>query len=513
MKKILRNVRTVSKDDPTGLGAEVNILIDGSQIVEIEFKAEFPPNSRDVEDINCAGLLAIPGLVNGHFHSPANLMKGRLPSLPLEIFMLYEVPPLSDALPPDRMIYIRTMLGAIEMLKQGVTSVQDDAFFTPYPTPNSIDAIMSAYSDSGIRATVALDQPNIVEYEKYPFLRDLLPESKLREMERAPISSQDELMSLYDHLIDKWHGTQNGRLRAAVSCSAPHRVTEDYLGALSDISRNQEIPFYMHILETRVQRVFGDQQLGMSLVQYVYERGVLDHRCNVIHGIWLDDADLSAIADSGAVIAHNPVCNLRLGSGIMPFRKIRDFGIPICIGTDEALADDSINLWAAMKTAGLIHNVSDPDYATWPTADEILSCAQLGGARAMGLDGQIGMIAPGYQADIALLDLNEMAFTPLNDTQRQLVYCENGSSVRMTIVAGDIRVRDGKICGIDEEGIKREAREFAREFSNEMARAQRSAQELEPYYREMYRRAVATDVGMNRWAGSYSGKAGQTDVT
>ena len=498
MKKLFRNVMAIPAGKTDCICRDVNILIDGSRIVAVDAEAEFAPGTKGVEEFDGNGLLAIPGLINGHFHSSTNLMKGRLNSLPLELFMLYEVPPLGDTLPPDRMVYVRTMLGAVEMLRLGITSVQDDAFFTPYPSPGNIDAVLSAYSDSGIRATVALDQPNIVEYKKYPFLKDLLPENRMLGLETAPIPSSDELLALYGHLIDNWNGVQDGRIRAAVSCSAPHRVTEDYLGALFDISRNLDLPFYMHILETRVQRVFGDLQLGRSLVQYVQERGVLDHRSNVIHGIWLDEADLSVIAEKEAVIAHNPVCNLRLGSGIMPFRRIRDFGIPICIGTDEAIADDSINLWTAMKIAGLIHNITDAEYRDWPTVDEILSCVFTGGARAMGLEDQIGVLAPGYQADITLLDLNEIAFTPLNDVQRQLVYCENGSSVRMTMVAGKILFHDGRVCSVDEESIKQEAREFAHAYADELAKSQKSAAELEPYYREMYLRAATTDVGMNR---------------
>ncbi|MDE2913343.1 MAG: amidohydrolase family protein [Paracoccaceae bacterium] len=505
MRKLLRNVKVIPPESTGRNSREVNILIDRDKIVEVNPGAEFTPAIGDVEDLDCRGLLAIPGLINGHFHSSTNLMKGRLDGLPLELFMLHEVPPLGGSLPPDRMVYVRTMLGAIEMLKHGITSVQDDVFFVPFPSPGNIDAVMSAYSDSGLRATVALDQPNIVEYEKYPFLKDLLPANTRHRFETAPVPAADELLALYEHLIDNWNCTHDGRIRAAVSCSAPHRVTEDYLGSLSDISRNLELPFYMHILETRTQRVFGDSRFGRSILQYVHDRGILDQRCNVIHGIWLDDADISTIAEAGSVIAHNPVCNLRLGSGIMPFRRIRNAGIPVCLGTDEALADDSINLWITMKVAGLIHNITDPEYGNWPAADEILACVFRGGARAMGLEKLVGALAPGYQADIALLDLNEIAFTPLNDVRRQLVYCENGSSVRMTMVGGQILVRDGRVCSVDEEGIKGEAREFALAYADDLAVLQKTAAGLEPFYREMYLRAAATDVGMNRWGNAGTG--------
>jgi 5-methylthioadenosine/S-adenosylhomocysteine deaminase len=499
MGKIIRDAQVLTFDGEDREYSRANILIDPPNIVAVGPDAAFPPGTTEVEEIDGTGLLAIPGLINGHFHSPANLMKGRVPGLPLEVFMLHEVPPLSDRPPPARLVYIRTLLGALEMLKLGVTSVQDDAFFVPFPDPPTIDALMQAYADSGLRATAALDQPNVVEYDKYPFLRELLPEAVRRDMEAAPIQSTSELRDLYGHLIDNWHGSHDGRLRAAVSCSAPHRVTQDYFAMLSELSRSHEIPFYVHILETKLQRVFGDLTYGKSLVRYVHDLGFLDERMNVIHGIWLDDEDLDLIAQAGSVIAHNPVCNLRLGSGIMPFRKIRDAGIPICLGSDEMLADDTTNIWAVAKMAGLIHNIADPDYRTWPLAEEILQCLFQGGARAMGLENQVGAIAPEMAADIVLLDLNSLAFTPLNDIRRQLVYCETGSSVRMTMVAGQVVVQDGRVLSVDEEAIKAEARELAREHGPELARAAEAAQELEPYYREMYLKAAATDVGMNRW--------------
>ena len=493
MKTCLRNVRLLTMEGD----ASTDILIEDTRIAEIGRNL---PVVGVTQEIDGTGHLALPGLINGHFHSPANMWKGRLPGLPLEIFMLYEVPPLGDVVPSDRLVYVRTLLGAMEMLKLGITAVQDDAFFVPRPTPGTIDAILTAYRDAGIRATVALDQPNVVEYEKYPFLKDLLPGDILREMETAPRQRVEELLELYGHLIGTWHGAAEGRLRAAVSCSAPHRVTPDYLQALSQLSREHGLPYYMHILETRVQRVFGDAVLGRSLVRYVKDQGVLDRRCNVIHGIWLDDNDLADIAEAGAVIVHNPVCNLRLGSGIMPFRRIRERAIPVSLGTDEALADDTVNLWGAIKMAGLVHNLTDPDYRTWPAADEILDCVFAGGARAMGLEDRIGALEPGYQADITLIDLNGLAYTPLNDIRRQLVYGETGVNVRMTMVAGQVVMQEGQLLTVDEDAVKAEARDLAAAQAGDMAAAGGIAERLEPYYREMYMRSAATEVGMNRWA-------------
>jgi len=498
-RTVIENAHVLTCDAQWTEHARANILIENGDIVAVGPDARFEGEAPIEETIDATGLLAIPGLINAHFHSPANLMKGSLPGYPLEVFMLYEVPPLSDRPPPPELVRVRTLLGAIEMLKLGITAVQDDAFFTPYPDLPSIDALMQAYDDCGIRASAALDQPNVIEHEKYPFLYDLLPEDERRRIEAAPILPADELLALYDHLIDRWHGAAGGRLRAAVSCSAPQRVTEGYFAALSDLSRSHDLPFFIHILETKLQRVLGDQKYGKSLVQHVRDLGFLDHHVNVIHGIWIDEDDMAAIAEADAVIAHNPVCNLRLGSGVMPFRRIRDHGITVCLGTDEALADDSINLWSAVKMAGLIHNIGHVDYQAWPSAREILSCVFRGGARAMGLEQRIGCLAPGFAADIALLDLDSLAFTPLNDLERQLVYCEHGGSVRLAMVDGVVVMRDGRILSVDEAAIKSEARELMLEHEPILRQAAEHARTLEPYYRAMYLRAATSDVGMRRW--------------
>ena len=217
-----------------------------------------------------------------------------------------------------------------------------------------------------------------------------------------------------------------------------------YLQALGELSREFDLPYNMHILETRLQRVLGQERYDGSLVQYVNRMGVLDERSLVIHSIWVDEADLELMADSGCSVAHNPVSNLKIGSGVMPWRRIVDHGINMCLGTDESDVDDGINMWTTVKVAGLIHNIADPDYRHWPTATEILRAATQGGARAMQLD-HLGQIAPGSPADVILVDLDALPFMPLNDLRRQFVYCEPGAAVRTTVVAGRVVMDAGRV--------------------------------------------------------------------
>ena len=500
---IIRNARVLTLDAGDTEHSCASVVIEDGLIQSLHTGSTAAGGlGRSDREIDASGMLLMPGLINGHFHSSANHLKGSFDSLPLEIFMLYESPAESQPIAP-RAAYVRTMLAAMEMLRTGTTAVLDDAFFVPRPSLEIIDAVMQAYADVGIRATLALDEPNVPEIRKYPYLADLLPPHLKQAASAPPTMGTHDLLACYQHLIDRWHDAESGRLRAALSCSAPHRVTPEYFRALNDLSIRYELPMFIHVLETKVQRVFGDECLGgRSLVRYVDELGLLSDRLNIIHGIWLDEQDMDLIASAGSLIAHNPISNLRLGSGIMPFRALRKRGIPICLGTDEAITDDAVNMWNVMKFAGLIHNITHPDYLTWPTAHEILGCLVGGGVHAMRSPRPLGQVSPGYEADLVLIELDTLPFTPLNDLRRQLVYCENGSSVRMTLVQGRIVFDNGRVTTVEEAAIRSEARELsARASTAALGPGGYEASEWLPHYREMYLRAAARNVGLHRWAG------------
>jgi len=225
---------------------------------------------------------------------------------------------------------------------------------------------------------------------------------------------------------------------------------------------------------------------------------VLNERAHVIHSIWVDEDDMDLLAASGCSIAHNPLCNLKLGSGIMPFRALKDRGVNICLGSDEMCSDDSVNMWSVMKAGGLVHKITEPDYRRWPKAQEMLECATRNAAKAMRLEGVTGQIAVGMQADLILLDLDTFSFTPLNDLRRQLVFCENGSSLRMAMVAGEIVMENGKLSKLDEAELRAEIRAEWSEYQRQFAAVDHWARTLEPIYRAMYARTVREEVPMAR---------------
>jgi 5-methylthioadenosine/S-adenosylhomocysteine deaminase len=501
MTVLFREVLVYRHDAPGRVVGPTDVLVQASRITAIG-SCEVPVDARIVE--GHGHHLLVPGLINAHFHSPANHLKGAFRSLPLELFMLFESPPDEELRPTPREAYLRTMLAALEMLRTGTTAVQDDAFLMPTPEPDIIDAVLQAYADCGIRASVALDQPELAEADKLPFLADLAP-ADLHESVHAPAPMpRTQLLEMYDHLFRTWHGAAGGRLTAAVSISAPQRVSVDYFEALDELSRTYQVPLYAHALETKAQRVLANAHprfAGRSIVQYTADLGLLNERTNVIHAVWVDDNDLDLIAASGAVIAHNPVSNLRLGSGVMPFRAIRDRGIPVALGVDESICNDAVDMWNVVKTTGLIHNISGLDSDDWPTAAEVLDALWLGGAAAMLRNDELGTIIEGALADLALLDLHTPAFTPLNDVAGQLVYCQSGAGVVLTMVDGKIVAERGAITSVDETNLLDEARELFAAKQPALLRSRAGAQHLFPAYQQVVRKAAAVDVGMTRWVG------------
>ena len=482
-------------DAPGGANGPVDILIDRDTISSIA-PASDPRRPLRGEVIDATGMLVMPGLVNAHVHSSGLFNRGALENLPLELFMLWEVPPVAAPAPPLELYRARVLLGAIEMLKAGTTSVFDDPVFPPGASDDAIDAVMGAWRDAGMRATVGIYQPNKPPIRWLPWLSELLP-SDAREPFSLGRESED-ILGMYARFIERWHGTSDGRIRCAASCSAPQRSTDDYLTQLHAFAIDHDLPLVMHVYESKAQRVTGQLLYGGSLIRHVEQLGVLDDRSVVIHAVWIDDLDIHDLAGSGATVVHSPAGNLRCGSGLMPFRALARAGVPIALCTDEATVEDTSSMWSAARLAAQVHTLAGPAYEEWPVAHEILDAMTVHGARAMGLFGSVGVLRTGAQADLLLLDLSTSTYVPNVDVVRHLVHGEEGRSIRLVMVGGRVVVRDGVVLSLDEDRVLAEARDLAARHAEASRTVDAWAEHLRPAFEEVYRRAAATDVGFTR---------------
>lgn len=465
-----------------------DIAIEGNRIVRIAPHVETPADRV----IDGRGKLAVPGLVNAHLHSSEAHLRGRYHGRPLEMWGLDVFPLRSREIhrhPDPRFIYLRCMVAGIEALKNGATQLLDDVIQRVNPTFELYEAAFRAYDDLGIRAAVGASFVNRNFCDHTPYFEALLPPELAREIRAAPPQiAVDDYIALCDRLTRRFHGAAGGRLQFVMAPSAPPRCTDELMTRAKTYARDNGLLYSIHALETQVQHVTGLQQYGCSFIQHLDRIGVLDERTIIAHAIWVDDQDIETLARRGCTVSHNAVTNLRMASGILPWRKMHAAGVNLVLGTDSLTGNDSARLFDVIRVAGLIHNITDEEYETAPSAAQILWAVTGGGARALGRANAAGEIAEGRDADLVLFDLDTPAFSPLNDPYNQLVFAENGSSISHVVVAGEVVVEGGVCRRVDEKAILAEFRARCAEILPEHIAAEEESAPFRPAMRETYRR-------------------------
>ena len=472
-----------------------DLLIDKNTIAEIAQNIV----CEGAQQIDAGGKLIIPGLCNAHLHSDENIFKGRFDNLPLELWMLYTYPTLKYGPFSERFIYLRTMLGAIEMAKAGVTLAQDDVSEYPCSTLPGIGAVMNAYKDIGMRASVTTNLADKMWQDKIPYLPQVIPGEMLAEYPPAP--SREALCELVEEMVDRWH-TPGGMTNVVLAPVAPQRITDAFFLDMHRLSEKYKIPMHTHILETKLQSMTGPLYYdGQSIIEHIHQLGVMSEKLTIVHAVWMSERDIRLMGDAKVSVVHNPVSNLKLGSGIMPFRKLRDAGVNIALGTDGMSSIETQSIFEVMRMAALLHKVTHPDYKKWPTAKEIFTCATQGGARATLRQDHVGHLDLGMRADLNILNLKTLAFTPMGDPLNHLVYAENGSSIEKVMVDGRVIVDGGKVLTVDEDALLEELASCLPEFWTRYEQTKAWADKLFPYVDGIYQKSVAADIGLSRWSG------------
>lgn len=444
------------------------------------------------------GKLVMPGLVNAHTHSSETFLKGRYERMPLEIWLLYAYTYLSGGPVPDRLLYLRTLLLAMQSLKNGVTTLCDDFFD---PTAHSVERlgiVFQAYKDAGIRVNVSsavLDTPVL---DATPFGHEVFTAALRDQLKFGAPTSVSEYTAYCQEAFRQFHGQGEGRLRFAITPSAPQRCTTGMLQACHALAVQHGVPLHTHLLETRVQAVAGPMFYGKTLLAHMHDIGILDRHAALAHAIWITDTDIALMGQAGCAVVHNPLSNLKLGSGLAPVRKLLDAGVTVGLGTDGLSSNDSARVFDLVRFAALMHNGGGADPAQWLSAAEVLRMATLDGARTAMLDTVTGSIEVGKAADLVMLDLDNDNFLPRNDIVKQLAYGENGSSIELVMVAGNIVFRGGRLTTVREKDLWAELHELLPAYLEEHGRWEAANRVFEPYFSEVIRRCNAIDVGIRR---------------
>ena len=483
-------VLTLDPEDRVLVGEDV--LVEDERIARVGGRLTEADGPFD-RIIDASGRLVIPGLVNAHFHSYDRFHRGMWEGLPLELWLIHVSPMFQPHLSP-RGSTIRSQLCAAELLLNGTTACVDN-MHPPDLTAEALGPSIQGYVDAGIRVGAAPMMWNRPFTQTMPFLDTILPSPERDRVDRTP-PPLNAILDFHRRLVKDWDGRE-GRVRVVLAPAGPQRCTDELLRAFAAAAAAEGRPMHSHIVESKVQAVTGWELYGKSMIAHLRDLGVLSPRLTVIHGVWLSREDIAMIAEAGATVAHNPTCNLKLLSGVAPVPRLLDAGVNVALGTDNPSANDGSNLFDALKLAALLQNLDGPTPRAGSQARAALRMATAGGARSMGLEQEIGALTVGRRADLAVLDLDALGFTPLNDPVRQLVYCENGSSVRTVLVNGQVVVDEGRLTTLDLRALREEAVEHARKVAADNVAVREQAARLRPYLEEMHRRASARDLGFS----------------
>lgn len=396
------------------------------------------------------GRLVVPGFVNAHTHSPLNVLRGTVDGLDHVGFMWTNQADTAGR--GDDEIYASALLGCLDMIRSGITAAIDH-----YPeqncTADAVDPVARAYVDSGMRAVIALRVFDQVYDDIDPAnIEGIEPSLAAEFAGDNPLvpAAADELADMCEDIIARWH---SGRIQVFPGPSNPLRCGDDLLIACHQIAERHDLGIHTHLLETKIQQSIAGQRNGHSTIEHLRSLGLLDHRWSFAHTIWVEDRDIELLADSGAVVVHNPHSNAKLGAGVAPVARMLERGVTVALGTDGASTNDSLSLHEAMSLALLLPRITGANQADWPSAENALDMATTGGAAALLAGDSLGAIAAGMRADLVLYDLRTPTLAPLNDPVQQLVFAERGRSVHTVMIDGNVVFDDGAFPTIDVEAV------------------------------------------------------------
>lgn len=373
------------------------------------------------EVIDGRGLVAIPGLINTHTHIPMTLLRGIADDMPLKTWLGEKIWPIEANLRPHH-IRAGTELGLLESLRTGATTIFDMYFFE--------DEIAEVFKEFGVRGVLA---SAIIDFGT--------PECK----------DFKDCLRVADSFVKKW-----AKDPLIVPCYGPHAPYTVSPEGLAEVASRagSDIWIQVHASETESEVREVNERYGRTPVKLLHETGVLGRKTVLAHLVWPEDDEIPILSESGALVSHNPVSNLKLSSGIAPVPEILEKGVRVSLGTDGAASNNTLDMFETMKIAALIHKARRMDPTTMP-AQLVLDMATI--IPASYLPWRIGSIREGYEADLVLLSTKAPWWNPLHSVISNLVYSARSTDVRHVIVKGRLLIHDGKLTVKDEERIYEEA--------------------------------------------------------
>ena len=411
-------------DPEKDINAKKDLLIKDDLIYKID--EEIAQDNVD-KIIDAKDKILLPGFVNTHTHLSMALFRGLADDLSLDEWLNDNIWPMEANL-NEYYCYIGALLGAVELIKSGTTTFSDMYFY--------MEDVAKAVEESGIRAVLSYEIIDFGEEEK---IKD--------EIEKN--------MNLFKNC----HNTADGRIKVFFGPHSPYTASEELLKKVRKLADENNIKIHIHVSETQKEIDDVSAEKGLRPFEYLDSIGFLGPDVLCAHCVWLSDEEIEIIKKHDVKISHNPCSNMKLASGIAPVKKLLDNDICVAIGTDGASSNNNLDIIEELKTASLLQKVStlDPEALN---SDEALAMGTIEGAKALGLDDEIGTIEVGKKADLILIDTNNANMIPdSSKLSSNIIYAANGFNVDTTICNGQILMENRQLTTLDEQDIYKKAKE------------------------------------------------------
>ena len=399
--------------------------------VDPDLSADHDPDA----ELDAAGGLVIPGLVNAHTHVAMTLLRGYADDKPLDAWLREDIWPAEAELTPED-VRAGAELGILEMIRSGTTAFADMYFHVP--------EVVAAVEAAGVRARVGHGAVTV---------------GKDDADARADVEESIAVAREFD-------GAADGRVRTAIMPHSLTTVSEPLLREAADAARDDGIPIHVHANETEdeVDPIVAER--SVRPLAYADDAGVLSSEAFLAHAVHVDGSEIDRLADTGAAVVHCPASNMKLASGIAPVQELLDAGVTVALGTDGAASNNDLDLFDELRDAAMVGKLAADDAAAVPAAAAVRMATQ-GGSAALSLPG--GRIQEGAAADLAVVDLDAPHLTPQHDLVSHLAYAARGADVRHTVCDGQVLMRDREVVTLDEERVVETARRRAAELASRTA--------------------------------------------
>jgi len=414
MNILIKNASILTLTDNDKILHNANIAIEGQYI---KYVGEVPEDFKADRVIDANNKLVMPGLINSHTHIAMSLFRNYADDLPLWPWLTEKIWPLEEKLTAED-VYWGSMLSVVEMIKSGITCFADMYFF--------MDETAKSVVESGMRASLSRGLSGDGDTTK-----------KFKEVRE---------------FYDNWHRKADGRINVLVGPHAPYTCPPDFLKKTIELAKDLKTGIHIHLSETKKEIEDSYKNYGKSPIKHVYDLGLFEVPTLAAHCVHVSDEDIDILKENNVNVANNPGSNLKLGSGFAPIEKMIRKGVNVALGTDGSSSNNNLNMFEEINLAAIVNKAVNLDTTVIPAITAI-KMATINGARAVGLENEIGTIEAGKKADIIFIDLNKPHFYPKYNLLSSLTYSAQASDVETVIIDGKIVMENYEIKTIDLEKI------------------------------------------------------------